>query len=133
MGQLYMPKIWKQHQVLCQWRQMLQHFLTSSGALTCARGFHRRMVMSSILPYSLHEYKDLSMASATQETRVFSENCKIFSQAENLCVSCSHLSRVNSAARKRIQAQGGHIPKNCNNRFLSKTELEEKLKGEKRA
>ena len=100
---------------------------------TCARGFPRRMVMSSILPYSLNKYKDLSMASATQETRVFSKNCKIFSQAENLCVSCSHLSRVDSAARKRKQAQGGHIPKNCNNRFLSKTELEEKLKGEKRA
>ena len=105
------------------------------GCSDLCKGFSLRdgEVVSSILPHSLHVYKDLTMANTTQESRVFSESCKIFSQAENLCVSCSHLARVDSVARKRKQAQGGHIPKNCNNRFLSKTELEEKLKDEKRA
>lgn len=83
--------------------------------------------------YIKHEVRDLRKELEASEARVFSSNCLVLTnnaQGES-CVNCVQAKHQLGRIKSRRESSGALNPR-CNNRYLSRTEILDKLTEEKR-
>ena len=83
--------------------------------------------------YIKHEVRDLREELEVCEARVFSSNCLVLTnnaQGES-CVNCVQAKHQLGRIKSRRESSGAPNPR-CNNRYLSRTEILDKVTGEKK-
>ena len=101
------------------------------------RGFKIDLIAATpISPdlYIKHEVRDLREELEASEARVFSSNCLVLTNNARgeSCVNCVQAKHQLGRIKSRRESSSGARNPRCNNRYLSRTEILDKLTEEKR-
>lgn len=110
--------------------QLLIEFLNNSETGLCC-GFSLPVGQDSLALHTSHRIVEINCLderdSRTSEKFVFSKGCKLISPPGHCCSSCTLLKKRETMKQSKISSTGNDIKAKCNDRWLSKEQLKERM------